>query len=143
MPTAVQLGALRAKETRLHTYGPAAGYTAEEIREEYFEGQEGVDFIGSCMPFFLVHAGADLFPPPRTAIDAQLICQRTPGVTKDQVEPRSIASNGSLSVDTPSKGSETESVLSSISSARFASLAEFDLGHGGKDEKSRRSPHTM
>jgi hypothetical protein len=34
---------------------------AELLKEEYFEGQEGVDFLGSSMPFFLINAGRDLF----------------------------------------------------------------------------------
>jgi hypothetical protein len=44
---------------------PALGYTADVLKEEYFDGHEGVDFLGDDMPFFLVNAGKDLFFEPR------------------------------------------------------------------------------
>jgi hypothetical protein len=43
----------------------ALGYTADVLKEEYFDGHEGVDFLGDDMPFFLVNAGKDLFFEPR------------------------------------------------------------------------------
>jgi hypothetical protein len=39
----------------------ACRHDVEPLKEEYFEGQEGVDFLGSSMPFFLINAGRDLF----------------------------------------------------------------------------------
>jgi hypothetical protein len=39
----------------------AYGRDVEPLKEEYFQGHEGVEFLGSDMPFFLVQAGKDLF----------------------------------------------------------------------------------
>lgn len=41
--------------------GPATGYVVQYLREEYFEGKEGVDFLGPAMPYYLVKAGKELF----------------------------------------------------------------------------------
>ena len=40
---------------------PAQGCDVIELAEEYFEGNEGIDFLGQDKPFFLVSAGRDLF----------------------------------------------------------------------------------
>jgi hypothetical protein len=136
--TAAHQAALPPKSTRLHTDGPAAGYLTEDIREEYFDGQEGVDFISNCMPFFLIHAGADLFAPPQSSHKDHRSRQQTPQVVDDQAEQRSSASkNGTMPINTPTEGSETESILSSISSTRFASEANLNLGEDEMDVGNR------
>ena len=43
------------------THGPASGYVVDDLKEEYFEGDEGVNFLDSDMPFYLVKAGSQLF----------------------------------------------------------------------------------
>lgn len=56
---------------------PACGRNVELLKEEYFQGQEGVDFLGCDMPFYLVNAGRDLFfntyQASNVAIDVSLV----------------------------------------------------------------------
>jgi hypothetical protein len=43
------------------TSGPAIGCFVDDLKEEYFGEHEGVDFLASGIPFYLVKAGKELF----------------------------------------------------------------------------------
>lgn len=136
-PSAAQMKALRPISSNLHTDGPSVGYLAQDLKEEYFDGQKGVDFLGDCMPFFLIHAGGDLFGQTQPACDTRLDRRNKTCVPIDQPEtPSSSFKANNNVVDTPTRELDTDSILSSISSARFSSVQGSSHGEGTKDSKS-------
>ncbi len=98
-------------QTPLIPADPAFGRAVESLEEEYFDGQSGVDFLGSDMPFFLVHAGKDLFSK------AEEVSKPVPETVLDQVQVQSPAEE----VD-----DDCDSTLSTVSSSRFANLSPVD-----------------
>jgi hypothetical protein len=88
---------------------PACGRAGEPLKEEYFNGQEGVDFLGYDIPFFLVNAGRELFfetPQASSAItDVEL------------VQGEEVQSHADESDD------DAGSFLSTISSSMLADLS--------------------
>jgi hypothetical protein len=110
LETAIKLSISRPQTTRLPTNGPAAGYLSEDLKEQYFEGQEGVDFLGNCMPFFLTRAGQDLNAS-----------QHQPAHRDDQSDlPSSIFNKDVEPSNTPTSSVNSDSFLSSVSTSRFA-----------------------
>jgi hypothetical protein len=88
---------------------PACGRAGEPLKEEYFNDQEGVDFLGFDMPFFLVNAGRELF-------------FKTPQASSAITEAELIHGEG---VQPPADESDddADSSLSTISSSMFADLS--------------------
>jgi hypothetical protein len=121
-----QVGDLsRPKTTSLHTQGPAAGHLVEHLKEECFDGHDGVHFLAGCMPFFLVRAGQDLFErqQPNHLQDSPQN-PRTSGPNTDADLANllsSTAKNGIAASDTPIADPDDDSSLSSVSSSRFDS----------------------
>lgn len=98
-------------QTPLITTDPAFGRAVESLEEEYFDGQSGLDFLGSDMPFYLVHAGKDLFSK------TEEVCEPVTETVLDQGQVQSPAED----VD-----DDCDSTLSSVSSSRFANLSPVD-----------------
>lgn len=120
-PLTTRLEELRPKKTNLHFHGPAAGYLVEDLKEEYFDGEEGVNFLGGCMPFFLVRAGRDLLGIPQ-ALQKPYYGQRSSGPSDDSnLTNLSLTLRNGTSLETPPSDPDTDSFLSSISSSRFSS----------------------
>ena len=49
------------RRNKIAEAGPATGYIVDDLKEEYFKGNEGLDFVAPGMPFYLVKAGRELF----------------------------------------------------------------------------------
>jgi len=90
---------------------PAFGRAVEYLEEEYFDGQSGVDFLGSDMPFFLVHAGKDLF-------------SKTGEASKPVTE--TVLDQGQVQSPAEELDDDCDSPLSTVSSSRFANLSPVD-----------------
>jgi len=105
---------------------PAYGREVEALEEECFNSKEGVDFLGSDMPFFLCHSGRDLFyKAPTTPMD-----MTEPSVGQGRTK-RFTVGDGATAPDRKKSGKiwssvgllheedEGDSALSSISSSMF------------------------
>lgn len=130
----------------------ARRYDVEPLREEYFEGQEGVDFLGSSTPFFLIKAGRDLFyesrqtsgditeaePPEdrgtaeRLLVEEDQKCNLPPLLLPTVVKPFTDGAD-----DT-----DGDSGLSSISSSMFAESSPPRTEDAASQSKSSRSQPT-
>jgi hypothetical protein len=98
-------------QTPLIPIDPAFGRAVEPLEEEYFDGQSGVDFLGSDMPFFLVNAGKGLL-------------SRTEEVSKPIIE--TVLDQGQVQSTAEEVYDDCDSPLSTVSSSRFANLSPVD-----------------
>jgi hypothetical protein len=116
MSVAEYLADVKSTQWRQHSTGLAAGFASENLEEEYFQGQEGVNFIGS-MPFFTVRAGKDLFGSPQ----AKLSELRTGSLTDSTLfNTASTTFEDTLDSSNPVEHrTDVESSLSDISSSRL------------------------
>ena len=129
LETAIKLSISSPQRTRLPTNGPAARYLSEDLKEQYFEGQEGVDFLGNCMPFFLIRAGQDLNASQY---------QSAPRDDQSDV-PFSIFDKDAEPSNTPTSSADTDSFLSSVSTSRFALGSSPITGEYGAIYGARKS----
>lgn len=90
--------------------GPAIGYIVDYLKEEYFEGQGGVDFLAPGMPFYLVKAGRELFAvaeeAPRPSYPPKGATPTTTSSTALAIEtgdthPLSQTSNADIKISSP------------------------------------------
>ena len=107
---------------------PAFGQDADVVKEEYFEGQEGVDFLGLDMPFFLANAGTDLFKSRRNfstkliskeAVNDVSIPYQNDG---ESTLPPLLSSVPAYKIEAPEDGThdvDADSSLSDLSSSFF------------------------
>ena len=93
--------------------GPATGCVIDDLKEEYFEGHEGVDFLGPGTPFYLVKAGRELFATEEETLDA---AQGLQGAPSNTIQSTALAT----AIDGP-LGSSRLSDLSNIEAESFAS----------------------
>ncbi|KAE9375529.1 hypothetical protein N431DRAFT_463611 [Stipitochalara longipes BDJ] len=136
---------------------PAYGRDIEPLKEEYFDGHEGIDFLGSDMPFFLCRSGEDLFYKARKdsanmtelSVDQGLKEQSSveeESKGSDKLRSRKVRP----SADDRYDDDEGHSTLSSISSSMLAesspleiaarTLRNATLRTGGNDEGNHRKP---
>lgn len=110
-----KLELLRPKQKE--TSGPAIGYVVDNLKEDYFEGHEGVDFLDPAMPFYLVKAGKELFGPAEDDTASQ------PSPVPKDVTPTKAAStvlaNDSEDTRPSSQVSAADITLSSIDTEFF------------------------
>jgi hypothetical protein len=92
-------------------YGPAAGHFVDILKEEYFEDQEGVDFLGPAMPFYLVKAGKELFRSLEKDEDLSSSAAREENPT--QISSTALA-NDTEDTRPSSQPSSADNTLSSI-----------------------------
>jgi len=80
------------------TYGPAAQCVVDVLKEEYFEGKEGLDFLDIAVPFYLVKAGRELFAPAK-AEEVQLPSDGPKNKGMGETSPEVLANNMSKALD--------------------------------------------
>jgi hypothetical protein len=136
---------------------PAFGYDVDVVSEEYFEGQEGVDFLCHDMPFFLVNAGKELFEPPQLSFGhSGSISQENDALMLDQHCGNStlssfVSTSLENAIEAPADGAhdvDAESNLSDISSSLFTPRIESSPGPEARgtivdDEPSKSSKARM
>lgn len=104
------------------TSGPAIGYAVDKLQEEYFEGHEGVDFLGPAIPHYLVKAGKGLFlssgeDEPRRS--SPVVGNQFPGKDASKVQ-----ANDSEDTRPSSQPSHADTSLSSIDTEFFTTETE-------------------
>jgi len=121
---------------------PDSRHNTEPVAEEYFKGQEGVNFLGSAMPFYLINAGSDLFSKTRQPVTDSVTSGYQTDHTLDNQSSTAagnISTPGSASLFSPDaikdcadEDMDVDSSLSSLHSSMFSSPA-------AADESNRRN----
>jgi len=107
---------VKSTQSRQHTTGLAAGFVSENLGEEYFWGQDGVNFLSSA-PFFTVRAGKDLFTCPQAELtEARIGSLADLGLLKAASTTSDYITGPSNSLE---HGTDGDSSLSDISTSRL------------------------
>ena len=130
----------------------ARRYDVEPLQEEYFDGQEGVDFLGSSTPFFLIKAGRDLFYeshqtsgditetelPKDQGTDERLFVEEDQKCNLPSLLPSNVVKPFTNGTD----DTDGDTGLSSISSSIFAESSPPRTEDATSQSKSSRSQPT-
>jgi hypothetical protein len=92
------------RPNKIEGTGPAIGYVIDDLKEEYFEGHEGIDFVAPGMPFFLVKAGRELFAADEKEDDAGRQSSRGAKGATLTTAPATVLSND---IPNPAQSSRT------------------------------------